>query len=177
MSKNVPVVLLGNGINRCFGLQSWNNIVEDLTKKYGTGIDYKSIENMPFPMQVVATTGDKVDIAMKSLCVTLRETRLKDEGLRLIRKFLADASVDVLTTNYSFEIENALGACPVSNNYRPFVKYTKYCTKKDRQFSLFKYFDVGGRRIWHIHGDAGAPSSVIMGQYYYGKALKECENN
>ena len=28
--------------------------------------------------------------------------------------------------------------------------------------------------IWHIHGEARKPDSMVIGQYYYGKALRRC---
>ena len=30
--------------------------------------------------------------------------------------------------------------------------------------------------IWHIHGEAHKPNSMVMGHYYYGKLLREIEN-
>jgi hypothetical protein len=31
------------------------------------------------------------------------------------------------------------------------------------------------KKVWHIHGDAATPDSVIMGHYYYGKLLREIQ--
>ena len=49
-------------------------------------------------------------------------------------------------------------------------------TKPQEQFGIYKYFDVAGNNIWHIHGEAAKPDSMVLGHYYYGKLLGEIQN-
>ncbi len=37
--------------------------------------------------------------------------------------------------------------------------------------------EEGGLPIWHIHGEASRPDTMILGHYYYGKLLSKLQQN
>ncbi len=76
-----------------------------------------------------------------------------------------DSFDNVLTTNYSFEIEQALG---IKNSVHLFRRISHQTisglTERQRSSNIYKYHEVKDKRIWHIHGDAAALSSWMMEQ-------------
>lgn len=169
MSK---ILLLGNGVNRCFEKSSWQEAIENVRTRFGVELPLEQIEKLPANMQIVAASGDRVDDAMNDYCADLCADVISDENKELLLS-VTDGFDDVLTTNYSFELEQALGIKPTAASYRRASRQTVTDLPKSRlKMNIFKYHGAGGKRIWHIHGDAAAPSSVVMGHYYYGKLLR-----
>ncbi len=170
MSKKI--LLLGNGINRCFEKSSWQEAIENVRARFGVELPMEQIKELPCNMQIVAASDDHVDEAMSGYCADLCADVISDENKELLL-FITDGFDDVLTTNYSFELEQALGIKPTAASYRHASKQMVTGLPKSRQkTNIFKYHGAGGKRIWHIHGDAAAPNSVVMGHYYYGKLLR-----
>ena len=174
--KNKQVLLLGNGLNRGFEKASWKELICQVQDKYQCKYTYKQIEHLPFSMQIVAASDDHVDKAMRFLSEKMITDEICDDQRKLLNQYLALPFDTFLTTNYSFEIEQALGCPAKPGKYRNAVHYIKKCTPREKQFGLYKRFVVNEKAIWHIHGDFLAPNSIIMGQYYYGKALREYQN-
>ena len=178
VTQGIPKVLLvGNGINRCFGQVSW----EEEIKKVSTGnIDEgkdKLVENVSYPFRLILETGDCVDDAMRLYSEDLYNPELCEEQRKLLSNLLSKDYDIILTTNYSYEIERCLCddfKCEKErrNSYR---KRTCEGKKAEELFGLFRYyeFDFNGRKkyVWHIHGEAIKPESMIMGHYQYGKLL------
>lgn len=169
MSK---ILLLGNGINRCFAKSSWRDAIENVRSKYGVKTTAKQIEKLPYNMQIVAASNDRVEDAMKDYCADLCADEISEENKDLILN-ITDGFDEILTTNYSFEIEQALGVKPSAASYRRISNQSRDdLTKRQKQMNIYKYHKAKDKRIWHIHGDAAAPNSVVMGHYYYGKLLR-----
>ncbi len=173
---NKQVLLLGNGLNRCFEKASWETLIREVQSQFGCKYTYAQLKDLPFSMQIVAASGDKVDQAMKYLSGKMIDDSLCNEQRALLERLLTLPFDTLLTANYTFELEQALGCLAKRGAYLKAVRYVKDCTPREKQFGLYKRFEVNGRAVWHIHGDLLAPRTVIMGQYYYGKALREYQN-
>ena len=169
-------IILGNGINRCFNKSSWENIIEEIIGRFSTGLTYGEIDKLPYNMQIVAASGDHVDDAMKEYCDYLNADIICEENRKMLIRLISGYD-DILTTNYSFEIEQALGIKSTIPSYRK-ISHQTIMNLKDSQkkTNIYKYHDAGGKRIWHIHGDIAAPRSVVMGHYYYGKLVHSIQN-
>lgn len=128
--------------------------------------------------------------AMKTL-LPCKDTREKDknENCNELFKQLPMLGVDhIFTTNYSY--------CPEEGFY-PNREFEKESVRKNLRFNLNPQRDKNGRPspenrfrlhsgylagtgnrsakkvgIWHIHGECGAPTSVILGHDKYGRLLK-----
>lgn len=172
---NIPnVLLLGNGINRAFAGDSWENIIRTMAEKHKVRYDEERFKGMPFNMQIVAATNDNVNASMKELCEKMREMPVSDEQKALTRKMLDLPFRQILTANYTYEIERTV---------LERKKYTLLLTDEEvnpktdmmlhRPIRLF--CNDEDKFVWHIHGHIGAPNSVIMGHYYYGKLLAKIE--
>lgn len=128
--------------------------------------------------------------AMRTLLPS-RDTRERDkiEKCNELFKLLPALGVDhIFTTNYSY--------CP-EEGYYPNRKFEKESVRQNLRFNLNPQKDKNGRPspenrfrlhsgyfvgtsdrsakkvgIWHIHGECGAPTSVILGHDKYGRLLK-----
>lgn len=176
------VLIIGNGINKSFGCQSWDELLDSISDKEMLSADKKIItDNLPYSLQAVALSKNTIGQRIKEIVPEMIRTELPEAQAKLIRQF-ADLEFDtVLTTNYTYEIERALDpsfSCKIStrNKYRKTLR--EDADKSERRLGMFKCMEVQyeGRpeRIFHIHGEAGLPDSIVLGHYYYGELLSKC---
>ncbi|MBR0148059.1 MAG: hypothetical protein IJM23_02560 [Lachnospiraceae bacterium] len=177
-SGEIPkVLLIGNGINRCFGQSSWESSILKVSTGDIDDSKRELIKDLPYPLRIVIESGDCVDGAMKLFGNELIGSEICDEQRQLLLGFLDKDFDAVLTTNYSYELEKSLveefKCLPGrANKYR---KNTIKGSETEEQFGIYKFFLLGTgadkKYIWHIHGEAARYSSMIMGHYYYGKLI------
>lgn len=146
----------------------WGDIISEFAKEYAPQLDGELLKKLPYNMQIVAATQDNVDKSMVKLCQKLREITLNEEQKVFGKRILSLPFDRIITTNYTYELERS-----VSENK---VFRCRYSQKhKESDMTLFGHIpvNIGGdeKQIWHIHGHACAPNSVIMGHYFYGKLL------
>lgn len=166
------VLFLGNGLNRLYGGNSWS----DLMKKISVRNDLPDNLCCPFPLQTVLVTNDHVKRAMKNYEEDFFGTAT-EELTKQLQALLEIDFDDILTTNYSYEIESAAVYQTTVSKY--FLK--KSCKniingeKAEPKYLLHTYqsipFNNHEHRIWHIHGEARKPNSMILGHYYYATLL------
>ena len=167
------VLLLGNGINRAFGMSSWENLLGSISQ--GESLD---LENVPYPLRAVILTNDNVGNNMKEIAPMLAEMRASTEEAQLLRSIVLPFDV-VLTSNYTYELEKAL--CPEFKIYISspckFRRFARIDTTTFARNALHTYFELSNmnKSIWHIHGEAAKPDTMILGHYYYGKLLAEMQ--
>ena len=174
--KIPKVLLVGNGINRAFGGEAWYDLIGGMNKKQDTRVT-KVLNEVPYPIRAVITTNDNVDENIRKVCEKMIQLEPSKEQLDLLREYL-DLPIDaILTTNYSYEIEKAIEPnffCKINvrNKWR---KNTVDTSQTKDEFGLFKYFEFecsgSEKRVWHIHGEAARPNSVVVGHYYYCNLL------
>lgn len=174
MSKTL---LIGNGINRCFKDTSWQKAIQDILVSSNSNLTYADIKDVPMNMQIVLASNDNVDIKMKDFAKKLFENEVVDRQRELINKIVDCDWDNILTTNYSYEIEETLGVKRQLRTYYDLRKWTRdNLNRKDKILHLYEYNEINNYpHIWHIHGDICTPSSIIIGHYYYGKILSAIE--
>lgn len=164
-------LLVGNGINQSFSGESWKSLIAKMS-----GNDHFS-SNLPLPLQVVLATGDRVDVTLKRECKNMRGSVTVPEHQALLCDILDSGFEDIITTNYSYELEIAAIDNSEITNYA-LDKMRENSHKGNRaevQYLIHTYNRVvhndNSTRIWHIHGEARNPSGIVIGQYYYGNLL------
>ena len=173
------ILLLGNGLNQAFGEASWSKVIESLSTgeyDYNDKV-FSKIKKIPSSLQTILISSDSVDVGMDLLAQRMLPNQLNKEHSALIRRIATQGFDAILTTNYSYEIETALQpdfsvAMRRTSKYR---RTTKKGSSPQEQFGIFKYYSLNDYRIWHIHGEAAHPNSMVMGHYYYGKLLAEIQ--
>lgn len=170
-------LLVGNGINRLFEGASWENLITNEIKESERPFTYEEIKNMPATMQIVAATNDSVNSRMKDLSDTLMQINMTDDRASFLQSLLHVPTDDILTANYSFELEAASGMNLNKKQYSARLRSTFDLQSKHKHFRVFQYYETeSGKRIWHIHGDAAKPETMMMGHYYYSKQLRDIQD-
>ena len=165
------VLLLGNGIDRIFNSHgiSWQKLLDKMT----TNPNIPEHHGLPFPLEVVLRTNDHVDEVLKKHGNELFSSA-EDAGLReILGQLLTMGFDEILTTNYDYTIE---GTAFYPNTITPYrieklMRHTPEIDRAERSYMLHTYniADYKGvsNRIWHIHGEARKPSSIVIGHYMY----------
>lgn len=176
-NKEFPhTLLVGNGINRLFDDDgSWADIISTQAARHGVVYDKQHFDGMPYTMQIVAATKDTVDKSMKNICKDILELRTTDSKKQLCREILNLPFSNIITPNYTYELERSVSD---KKSFRNSCTVPKLNSRNDMM--LHKYIPVNcgteEKFIWHIHGQASSPNSVIMGHYFYGKLLAQIQN-
>ena len=180
------ILLLGNGINREFGENavSWSELLNSITTNHyvGTELDALALKNkknnikspaVPFPLEIVLRTDDNIDVAIKNAKTKLYGNVNKDEQKELLRKLLSLGFDCILTTNYSYELEMAAlndGITLTDSRLSNMQTYSNPKKRAETKYLLHTYNSVEyngiHNKIWHIHGEARKPNTIIIGHYY-----------
>ena len=176
MEKKRPVLFVGNGIAQRIRIaEKWDKIINDTAKRYGINISPDILKKLPYNMQIVAASNDNVDKAMIGLSERLKSITLNDEQKAFTKRVLELPFTDILTTNYTYELERS-----VSDNKTFRCRYPADHKHRATDMTLFGHIPISvdgtEKKIWHIHGHACAPNSVIMGHYFYGKLISRIQS-
>ena len=174
-SDTPNVLLLGNGINRAFDTGSWSDLLDDMSCNGYREEEREALKEIPYSLQAMVMTGDNVDEGVKHIAEKLIVTdNIDDEQRGLIRRLLSSHFDAVLTTNYTYDIEKSINLdfnCNISSRSKYRFSSMKNATRKEKQFGLYRYMNVDQSgtfpNIWHIHGEAGLPDSMVIGHYFF----------
>jgi hypothetical protein len=163
------VLLVGNGINADSPGYKWADLVRELIKKFGRK---KKIEagNKPFPLlyeEIVLKSGNKI-LQEKAIKDFIAEKVQSIEPNRIHEEIANASFASILTTNYDYSLETALGAGGGNLKNAGAVKETRY--------SLFRHSVIGSTKLWHIHGEASSPPSILLGYEQYCGYLQYMRN-
>ena len=179
MARLPRVLLLGNGLNQAFGADSWANFLNRIDRRSETDKWAMPADKLdcPAPLKAVLITGDRVDLAMKQH-KNYFFGKVTDERHRKMLTDLLSCGFDcILTTNYSYELEIAALNTETISEYavKKLAAHTSEVKSCEAQCMLhtFNRADYGGvnNRVYHIHGEARKPNSMVLGHYYYGNLL------
>lgn len=181
MKINRPqVLLLGNGLNRAYGSASWTEFLckiaarDDLIQYLKQG---QSLES-PMPLQAILLTNNHID---EKLSENNQEAfgSVANGQLSTLQKLLTLGFDHILTTNYSYELELAAfgGKKITEKQISALQHFYKVGSMKGAQtrylINTYNLIDFQGQRnmVWHIHGEARKPNSMVLGHYFYGNLL------
>lgn len=170
------VLLLGCGLNRAYGSDSWDQLIDHLS-------ECNSFQStLPMPLKVILATKGSVTSAIKSHGNMLWGTVKNSDFRRNLQDILSIGFDDILTTNYSYELEiAAIGSETItSSQLNKNRVHTADVRQAEGRYFLHTYQNVDfmgtKNRIWHIHGIARNPSSVIIDHYQYGNLFSRIKN-
>ncbi len=177
---NYPkVLLLGNGINRAYESDSWEEMLKTIS------CHDKKVEidrDIPMTLQPIILSKNNVNEMLKSI---VKEKKLYGtvrnlEMMNLLQSILEIGFDDIITTNYSYELESAaFGVSQISDYQLEKIRRT-YSNRAESKYLIYTYNEIiykgHKNRIWHIHGAAKNYSSIVIGHYYYGNLLTNYKN-
>ena len=176
------VLFLGNGLNLAYSGISWSDLIGKIAKR--DDFDWSRSE-MPMPLQAILASENQIRTSLKTAKEDFRGRIRNDRQMEILRDLLTMGFDDILTTNYSYELEEAaLGKFELSD--RQVAKLMRYTSENpERNYLLHTYNQVkcgnAENRIWHVHGEIRKTDSMILGHYWYGKLLykiiEESEKN
>ena len=91
----------------------------------------------------------------------------------MYNKLLDLPVTDILTTNYSYELETAALDCNVTEKQiKKLAHHTAQVSRCEIRGRFFTYNQLpNDKRVWHIHGEARTPDSMVLGHYFYGNTV------
>ena len=181
------VLLLGNGITYTTGGISWNDIITNMAKKYNPSCSLSDIEKqkkstLPMPLQAVTASNNRINEYLFNNQRRFYGKITNEKKRQFLQRILSVGFDDILTTNYSYEIEIAATEKNDISNYQldKIRRTTRNHKKAEGKYLLHTYNEVNymgvSNRVWHIHGVAKNPSSMVIGHYYYGNLVSRYSN-
>ena len=138
MEKKRPVLFVGNGIAQRIQIaEKWDSIINDTAKRYGVNISQDILKKLPYNMQIVAASNDNVDKAMVGLSERLKSLALNEEQKAFTQRVLELPFTDILTTNYTYELERS-----VSDNKTFRCRYPADHKHRATDMTLFGHIPV-----------------------------------
>ncbi len=172
MAQHRQVLLLGNGINLSFNGTAWKELLNKISVRDDFCLDEMT---SPMPLQAVLLTNNNIKDAMKNNCEFFFGKVEDSQHRAILENLLALNFDDILTTNYSYELEEAaLGIETISKTQLQRIN-ERTSKKAELRYLLHTYNRVSYKgednRIWHIHGESRKPDSMVLGHYWYGNLL------
>lgn len=181
------VLLLGNGLCRAYGGMSWDGLLDEIKDKDAFPHPAHNYV-IPMPLKAAMLANNTLSHKLRKIVADGKVGNAKQEITQWqnfvfttkemrsqIRKLVNCGFDYILTTNYSYEIEAALlnrGAL-LPKDISVLMNYHEV-DNAQTQFLINTFNLVGDTSVWHIHGEARKPDSMVLGHYYYGKLLRRC---
>jgi len=171
--KDEKYLFLGNGITQLNHPLSWKALLNDIRDKakIKTEIGNKTnplfFEELSFALDPKKTVEDNIHELKKMIA---------DDALKLtpgeVHRQLIDKNYyqHFLTTNYDYCIEQTLD---------PTGKLLRHEDRRTSKYSLYRYNEIKGHHIWHIHGECdngrknNKEDSILIGFEHYGDYLQK----
>ncbi|HEU5078698.1 MAG TPA: SIR2 family protein [Opitutaceae bacterium] len=157
------VLLVGNSINRLCAGQSWEELLQSLTKQADPQA-HRRRGDKPFTLffeelrnRYVYREKGRPDEFMDAIGESFRAL----PSTPLHRRLMELPFREVFTTNYDYALEKSVAA---SENY---ALPSDDFGARETKFSLFRKRRAGGKNVWHIHGEAAMPTSIMLGHDHY----------
>jgi len=171
--KRPKVLLIGNGIAQTTNQVDWDDLVRELSKKANRN-KIKILKDEPEPLKVSALAGRTKQIKLNNKAKRIiSKNKLKGNN-NIIREMFAIGFTHILTTNYTYELENSLLDEPISDinkMYKYRVSTNKNYSKE--KYNLHSYNNIKNNKIWHIHGEIRKPSSIILNYQSYAMLISK----
>ena len=164
------VLLVGNGVLRLGESMSWSEVLQGIALRTNHEPD---LENVPMAMRPECVCGVNVDEVQRRTANAIRDSQ-PDESCFLKR--LVSLPFDaILTTNYTYEIEQELTGKPWSDQARKkaFVALDGRTHVRNNTCVCNLVTAADGRKIpvFHIHGEKYRKHSMILSYYSYANAV------
>ena len=163
-------LLFGNGINRCLGGMSWEELLLEIANKYYVSPD--TVKSSPIAFEQLKNAALLRNLNLDSdgfAYDILKQLDLlqQDKYSEIMTEYLSLNVQNILTTNYDYCIERSIE--------KDFIFEKTSLNKmfyQERKRSTKRHFKIGDRRIFHIHGELGLKTSICLGNVHYADNLK-----
>ena len=170
-ATSIPKVLfLGNGILRLAGGGNWSDLLREIGTLPHKG---RNLTYVPFAMQPEAICGVNVEEVQRRTAAAIKDT--KEDPQDTLRRMLSLPFDAILTTNYTYEIENALAGEEWTERARrkAFAALDGNSRVRHNTFICSIVSCPEGRTVpvFHIHGERMRKHSLILRYYSYANSI------
>lgn len=161
-------LLLGNGVNRAALQKDWTQLLRELAHEFDADDLTRQINAKPLSMlieELCARHGGPFHKAEQAVKVAFARLLKQIKPIEAHRRICSPFRV-IMTTNYDFTIQEAF----VGPLHSPAF------LAPESRYSLFRRHQAGEREVWHVHGDVGRPSSMVLGYDHYAGSLQKIRN-
>jgi len=161
------VLLLGNGVNRLSQNYSWGDLLREFIQKVDGVRERDNLEAKPFTLlfeEILLRSQPENKESkewIKECKKIISELVQKLEYNDFHKQFVTLGVNDILTTNYDYNLEKALSDGKSEGEREGEETY----------HSLYRKRKCGEKSIWHIHGEADKPHSLMLGYQHYASSL------
>lgn len=173
MAKAPTTLFIGNGVNRLItNDHAWDSLIKNLAKRSNASHVIDLLKEKPFTLVYEEIREAFVREHRKLNQTGSAEKQLKEEIAASMEKIdpgdihkeICALNFDhLITTNYDYALEKALGDSPGNILGR----------KLETKYSLYRFRRSANKQCWHIHGEAMTPWSICLGQDHYSGYLQK----
>ena len=161
----MSAILLGNGLNRCLkGYPSWVDLLQGIESEFFSKLGSSVNSLLKYDAILCEAKGrygdDSVSKRVLDCLKRLDTAQIAIENSDLFVSILDSGVKTILTTNYDYNLENALihGASSPLFGKQIEEHYTFETRASDKRNKVIDAFD-----IHHIHGEISYPKSICLG--------------
>jgi hypothetical protein len=159
-------LFLGNGVNRLFGDIAWKHLLEGLAASVNahdvlTQVDFKPFalvyEEITFRSNVTSRAQEN---ALKGqIAALLVQLNVNEYHTRLVEA----VETHIITTNYDYNLEVSCGS---EGEVADSALESRYSVFRRRR-------TANDRFVWHVHGEASRPETIVLGYDHYSGQLQK----
>ena len=171
------VLFLGNGL--FYGDFSWDELIDSYCSDDNKEKWEQNKDSIPYTIRASIACEDNDVVRWNSYSEKLsnlhKTKNIYSADRPFLKSLLALPFDAIITTNYTYQIENHFDPQFCNRSDRYIQKHHSCCTKekRDSRFLVHTYNSVNGHNVWHIHGEARRKSSIVLTHDEYGRLISE----
>ena len=167
---NRACLLIGNGINRCCGGMSWEELLQKIAYKHFLSTNVALSSPLSFEQLKATVLSRNMQVKSDGFAFDILaelDTLQKDRYGKILAHFTKMNFSNILTTNFDYSIERSL---------IPDYQYDKYTRSvvipQEVKCSRIRHSEINDINIYHIHGELGKKGTICLGTVHYATNLK-----
>lgn len=163
------VLLLGNGVNKINNNSGWDELLKVLHENFyaDTNETFADIKIKPFPMvyeQIVMWQLSKGNHQIEKKLKTIIADKTGAIEPNIVHTAVSKGKwKHIITGNYEF---NYMG------DYQTEKLKNSGCIN-ETTYSIFRHYEAGSKKFWHLHGDINNVGSINLGYEHYCGQLQK----
>lgn len=185
VSKTLPnVLLIGNGVLQSLAeingikTRNWSESLIKLSDEPMTEAQKEKLKGIPYSVKATIVASAKDTNRNKKYEEVFKTLKVKDYSL--LNDLVSIGFDSILTTNYTYEIENCFlhkfSDIKVKDKkkYACQIKRKSLKGKTDPKYLIHTYNQVNeSPPVWHIHGEERRKSSIVLTHDEYARLLQK----
>lgn len=160
-------LLIGNGINRLSGNDSWLSVLKYLAgpTKQEEILRFRKYKPFTLIFEELVLQSDRFRDPSEYELKEKVANRIDAIKPNKYHQLIANCGIEnIITTNYDYTFEK--GA----------INYERSSVMPESKYSLFRRVKMSDCSIWHIHGELEAPNTIMLGHEHYIGYVQKIRN-